>query len=85
MIDLDHGHKVTVFLEEVQIPYRIIPVNIGAGEQFNPEFLAIAPNNRIPAIVDTEPTNLWVGLLAYVFGVTLMFAIWARKHRFFAM
>jgi GST-like protein len=62
MIDLyywttPNGHKVTIFLEETRLPYRIIPVNISAGEQFQPEFLAIAPNNRIPAIVDTEPAD----------------------------
>lgn len=62
MIDLHYwttpnGHKVTLFLEETQTPYRIIPVNISAGEQFKPEFLAIAPNNRIPAMVDAEPTG----------------------------
>jgi len=49
-----NGHKVTMFLEEAGLPYRIIPVNISAGEQFKPEFLAIAPNNRIPAIVDHD-------------------------------
>ncbi len=46
-----NGHKITMFLEEVRLPYTIIPVNIGAGEQFKPEFLKISPNNRIPAIV----------------------------------
>ena len=50
-----NGHKITMFLEEVGLPYTIVPVNIGAGEQFQPEFLKIAPNNRIPAIVDHEP------------------------------
>ncbi|GGJ24523.1 glutathione binding-like protein [Neoroseomonas lacus] len=59
MIDLHYwttpnGHKVTMFLEEAGLPYRIIPVNISAGDQFKPEFLAIAPNNRIPAIVDHD-------------------------------
>jgi GST-like protein len=49
-----NGHKVTMFLEEAGLPYRIIPVNISAGEQFNPDFLSIAPNNRIPAIVDHD-------------------------------
>ncbi|HUY83573.1 MAG TPA: glutathione S-transferase N-terminal domain-containing protein [Steroidobacteraceae bacterium] len=62
MIDLyywttPNGHKITIFLEETAIPYRIVPINIGTGEQFKPEFLAIAPNNRIPAIVDTEPAD----------------------------
>ncbi|MBI4182768.1 MAG: glutathione S-transferase N-terminal domain-containing protein [Proteobacteria bacterium] len=49
-----NGHKIHIMLEEVGLPYRAIPVNIGAGEQFRPEFLAISPNNRIPAIVDHE-------------------------------
>lgn len=59
MIDLyywptPNGHKITLFLEEVGLPYRIVPVDIGRGDQFRPEFLAIAPNNRMPAIVDPE-------------------------------
>jgi GST-like protein len=49
-----NGRKVSIMLEEVGIPYRVIPVNIGAGEQFTPEFLEISPNNRIPAIVDHD-------------------------------
>jgi GST-like protein len=49
-----NGHKVHIMLEECDLPYRAIPVNIGAGEQFSPEFLAISPNNRIPAIVDPD-------------------------------
>jgi len=62
MIDLHYwttpnGHKVTIFLEEAGLPYRVIPVNIGAGDQFKPEFLAISPNNRIPAIVDHAPNG----------------------------
>lgn len=62
MIDLyywttPNGHKITLFLEEVGLPYTVIPVNIGAGDQFKPEFLKIAPNNRIPAIVDHEPAT----------------------------
>ncbi|MBV8046841.1 MAG: glutathione S-transferase N-terminal domain-containing protein [Paludibacterium sp.] len=52
-----NGHKITIFLEETGLPYQIRPVNIGTGEQFKPEFLAIAPNNRIPAIVDTAPAD----------------------------
>jgi GSH-dependent disulfide-bond oxidoreductase len=47
-----NGHKVHIMLEECALPYRAIPVNIGAGEQFAPEFLAISPNNKIPAITD---------------------------------
>ncbi len=49
-----NGHKVHIALEELGLPYTIVPVNIGAGEQFRPEFLAITPNHRIPAIVDTD-------------------------------
>ena len=60
MIDLyywttPNGHKITIFLEETALSYRIIPVNIGKGDQFNPDFLALSPNNRIPAIVDHAP------------------------------
>ncbi|WP_448657576.1 glutathione S-transferase N-terminal domain-containing protein [Sphingomonas sp. CJ99] len=62
MIDLyywptPNGHKVTLFLEETGLPYAIHPVDIGAGDQFKPDFLAIAPNNRMPAIVDHAPAD----------------------------
>ncbi|WP_458096823.1 glutathione binding-like protein [Roseomonas sp. WA12] len=49
-----NGHKVHIALEELGLPYRVAPVNIGAGEQFSPDFLAITPNHRIPAIVDPD-------------------------------
>ena len=49
-----NGHKVHIMLEECGLPYRAIPVNIGAGDQFRPEFLKISPNNKIPAIVDSD-------------------------------
>jgi GSH-dependent disulfide-bond oxidoreductase len=49
-----NGHKVHIALEELGLPYQVIPVNIGAGEQFGPDFLAITPNHRIPAIVDPD-------------------------------
>lgn len=49
-----NGHKVHIALEELGLPYRVVPVDIGAGEQFRPEFLAITPNHRIPAIVDPQ-------------------------------
>jgi GST-like protein len=52
-----NGHKITIFLEETGLPYSIKPINIGKGEQFQPEFLKISPNNRIPAIVDNEPAD----------------------------
>ena len=59
MIDLyfwptPNGFKITIFLEETQVPYNLIPVNIGRGDQFKPEFLRISPNNRMPAIVDPD-------------------------------
>lgn len=62
MIDLyywttPNGHKITLFLEEAGLPYHLIPVDIGKGEQFDPAFLKIAPNNRIPAIVDQAPAD----------------------------
>jgi GST-like protein len=62
MIDLyywttPNGHKITMFLEETALAYRVTPVNISKGEQFAPEFLKIAPNNRIPAIVDHAPAD----------------------------
>lgn len=47
-----NGHKVHIMLEECGLPYKVIPINIGTGDQFKPEFLAISPNNKIPAIVD---------------------------------
>ena len=57
LLTTPNGHKVTMFLEEAGIDYRIVPVNISTGDQFKPEFLAVAPNNRIPAIVDYAPTE----------------------------
>ena len=62
MIDLyywttPNGHKITMFLEETGLEHKVIPVNISAGEQFAPAFLAISPNNRIPAIVDHAPRD----------------------------
>ena len=52
-----NGHKITIFLEETGLPYDIKPIDIGKGDQFKPEFLKISPNNRIPAIVDNEPSD----------------------------
>jgi len=62
MIDLHYwptpnGKKVTILLEELGIPYRIVPVNIGKGDQFTDGFLKIGPNNRMPAMVDNEPAD----------------------------
>lgn len=49
-----NGHKITILLEELAVPYTVHPIHIGKGDQFQPEFLAISPNNKIPAIVDPE-------------------------------
>ena len=49
-----NGHKVSIFLEEVELPYNVTPINIAAGDQFEPEFLKISPNNKMPAIVDPD-------------------------------
>jgi GST-like protein len=62
MIDLyywptPNGHKITMFLEEAGLEYRIRPVDISAGDQFDPAFLAVSPNNRMPAIVDHAPAD----------------------------
>ena len=62
MIDLyyaptPNGHKITLFLEEAELAYRLIRVDIGKGEQFHPQFLAISPNNKVPAIVDHMPAG----------------------------
>lgn len=62
MIDLyywttPNGHKISIFLEESGQPYQIIPVNISKDDQFKPDFLSVSPNNKIPAIVDHEPTG----------------------------
>lgn len=78
MIDLyywttPNGHKITLFLEETKLPYQIIPVNIGKGEQFNPEFLKIAPNNRIPAIVDHEPKSGGAPISLFESGAILLY------------
>lgn len=78
MIDLYHwptpnGHKITIFLEEAGIPYRLHPVDIGKGEQFRPEFLAISPNNRIPAIVDTAPADGGAPVSLFESGAILLY------------
>jgi GSH-dependent disulfide-bond oxidoreductase len=72
-----NGHKVHILLEECGLPYDAIPVNIGTGDQFKPEFLAISPNNKIPAIVDPdgpdgEPISLFESgaILLYLAGKT---------------
>lgn len=83
MIDLHYwptpnGHKVTLLLEELveagqPLPYTIVPLNIGAGEQFEPGFLAIAPNNRMPAIVDHAPADGGAPLSVFESGAILQY------------
>jgi GSH-dependent disulfide-bond oxidoreductase len=78
MIDLyywptPNGHKITIFLEEAGIAYNIHPVNIGKGEQFASDFLKIAPNNRMPAIVDTEPKGGGAPISVFESGAILLY------------
>ncbi|MCD5995835.1 glutathione S-transferase N-terminal domain-containing protein [Pseudomonas sp. CDFA 602] len=78
MIDLHYwttpnGHKITRFLEETGLPYQIFPVNIGNNDQFKPEFLKIAPNNRIPAIVDHQPADGAEPLSLFESGAILLY------------
>ena len=78
MIDLHYwttpnGHKITIFLEETGLPYRVLPVNIGKGDQFQPEFLKIAPNNRIPAIVDHAPADGGAPIGVFESGAILLY------------
>lgn len=78
MIDLyywttPNGHKITLFLEETGLPYSIKPINIGKNEQFEPAFLAISPNNRIPAIVDHEPVDGQSSLSVFESGAILLY------------
>jgi GST-like protein len=68
-----NGHKITLFLEEAGVPYTLHRVDIGKGEQFKPEFLAIAPNNRIPAIVDTAPADGGEALTLFESGAILLY------------
>ena len=78
MIDLyywttPNGHKITIFLEETGLPYNLMPVNIGKGEQFKAEFLAISPNNRIPALIDRAPTGGGKPIAVFESGAMLLY------------
>lgn len=68
-----NGHKITLFLEESGLPYRITPINIGSGAQFQPEFLAISPNNRIPAIIDHAPADGGPAISVFESGAILQY------------
>ncbi len=78
MIDIHYwptpnGWKISIALEEMELPYRVVPVNIGRGEQFDPAFLRISPNNRMPAIVDHEPMGGGEPLAIFESGAILVY------------
>jgi len=68
-----NGHKITIALEELGLPYRIKPVDINRGEQYQPDYLRISPNNRIPAIVDNEPEDRGGPLSIFESGAILTY------------
>ncbi|UPT55381.1 GSH-dependent disulfide bond oxidoreductase [Dickeya zeae] len=68
-----NGHKITLFLEEAQLPYQLHRVDISAGDQFKPAFLAISPNNKIPAIVDNQPADQGAPLSLFESGAILLY------------
>jgi GST-like protein len=78
MIDLyycatPNGLKLKLFLEEAEIPYRTIAVDLGKGDQFKPEFLAISPNNKIPALVDHAPADGGEPIALFESGAMLLY------------
>lgn len=86
MIDLyfwptPNGWKISIMLEETGLPWRLVPVNIGKGEQFTPGFLAISPNNRMPAIVDHEPAGEAGPVSLFESGAILLYLA-AKAGRF---
>ncbi len=87
-----NGHKVHIMLEETGLPYKVRPVNIRSGEQFQPEFLKISPNNKIPAIVDSEgpdgkPISLFESgaILIYLAGKTGRFLPKGDRDKYVAL
>lgn len=76
-----NGKKVTILLEELGTPYEIVPVNIGRGDQFNDGFLAISPNNRMPAIVDTAPRGGGAPIGVFESGA-ILFYLAEKEGRF---
>jgi len=78
MIDLyyaatPNGYKLTIFLEEAGLAYGIIPVNIGKGDQYKPEYLLISPNNKIPAMMDFGPTDGGAPIALFESGAMLLY------------
>ncbi|MEI9926674.1 MAG: glutathione binding-like protein [Sphingomonas sp.] len=68
-----NGHKITLFLEEAGVPYQIHPVNIGAGDQFKPDYLKFSPNNRMPAIIDRAPAEGGAPISVFESGAILLY------------
>ncbi len=68
-----NGHKITIFLEETGLEYKIVPVNIGKGDQFKKEFLTISPNNRIPAMIDHAPADGGKPIPVFELGAMLLY------------
>jgi GST-like protein len=68
-----NGHKITIFLEETGLAYKIVPVDIGKGDQFKREFLAISPNNRIPAMIDHDPADGGKPIPVFESGAMLLY------------
>ncbi len=87
MIDLHYwptpnGKKVTILLEESELPFRIVPCNIGRGDQFSDEFLSISPNNRMPALVDQDPADGGAPVSVFESGAMMMY-IAEKAGRFY--
>ena len=76
-----NGHKVHIMLEETGLPYRVHPIDIGAGDQFKPEFLRISPNNKMPAIVDTDGPD-GAGPFALAESGAILFYLASKTGRF---
>jgi len=76
-----NGKKITILLEELGLPYTLKPIHIGRGDQFNPDFLRISPNNRMPALVDTEPKDGGEPISIFESGAIMMYL--AEKSRRF--
>jgi len=88
MIDLyywptPNGHKITLFLEEAGLAYTVHPVDIGAGDQFRPDYLEISPNNKMPAIVDQAPADGGLPLSVFESGAILLYLA-NKTGKFFA-
>ena len=77
-----NGKKVTIVFEELGVPYRIVPVNIGKGDQFKPDFLTLNPNHRMPALIDTAPKGGGEPVGVFESGAIMMYVA-EKEGRFF--